>query len=273
MKMIFDDHLVKEVVEGTTPVPGQGATPQEREEYARKNRRALRLMGLNLDDSHMCYVQEHEYARDAWAALERVNQRATSQREHHVRRKLQVIRQEEGESILKYAGRARTMALELRSLGFQMDEQTFIGYVLEGALPEYEESVKVLRNSTRQEVFEDVVNVLETAEARRERDLLERAKYGGGGGRQQGLRAQGQVELGLRATRRGLRETRHASTTRSQGTSSEIALSTRRRWRRARCHRGRVEVTTKGMEVKGASMLMLPWRCGWTLSSTTKLGA
>jgi hypothetical protein len=41
------------------------------------------------------------------------------------------------------------MALELRNLGFQMDEQTLIGYVLEGALPEYKESVKVLRNSTR----------------------------------------------------------------------------------------------------------------------------
>jgi hypothetical protein len=76
------------VVEGTTPVPGQGATPQEREEYARKNRRALCLMGLNLDDSQMCYIQELEFAKDAWAALSRVNQRATSQHEHHLRRKL-----------------------------------------------------------------------------------------------------------------------------------------------------------------------------------------
>jgi hypothetical protein len=41
------------------------------------------------------------------------------------------------------------MALELRSLGSLMDEQTLIELFRKGALPEYEDSVKVLLSAKR----------------------------------------------------------------------------------------------------------------------------
>jgi hypothetical protein len=55
-----------------------------------------------------------------------------------------------------------------------------------------------------------VVNILETAEVRREQDSLGRAKYGGGGGRQQALAARSTRPGagGARSTRKQERSTR-----------------------------------------------------------------
>jgi len=108
--LLLKAHLVTKEL----PPPIEEPPPPEREaaaleRYNRKDRKALAVIILGVKAQHLPTLAEACTARQAWEALVEAFQRKTSARKVQLTLELATLRMRDGEALMTYVGRAKTL--------------------------------------------------------------------------------------------------------------------------------------------------------------------
>ena len=105
-----------------------------REARAQKDAQALGGMTLRLAESELHLALEAKSAKGLWDTIARVYRKGDTQSEILKMRKLVSLRMTEGESVMKYVGKFKTLGYELNRMGRTLDEK-FLCVMLMSSLP------------------------------------------------------------------------------------------------------------------------------------------
>jgi len=143
--LLLKAHLVTKEL----PQPIEEPPPPEREaaaleRYNRKDRKALAVIILGVKAQHLPTLAEARTARQAWEALVEAFQRKTSARKVQLTLELATLRMGDGEALMTYVGRAKTLRAELGGAGHPVGQDTAVMHVLAGLPPAYKTVTTVL---------------------------------------------------------------------------------------------------------------------------------
>jgi len=124
------------------PPPEREAAALER--YKRKKKKALAEIILGVKAQHLPTLAETGTARQAWDVLEAAFQSKTSARKVQITLELATLRMGDGEALMTYVGRAKTLRAELAGAGHPVGEDTAAMHVLAGLPPAYKTVTTVL---------------------------------------------------------------------------------------------------------------------------------
>ena len=102
---------------------------------------ALALIGLFVRDQHLSTVAECKTAHEAWTKLEGIHKAKTHARRLNLKRELNSLRLETGESLTKYVARARGIKDSMVAAGYKVEDDEVVLSVLSGLPSEYDMAV------------------------------------------------------------------------------------------------------------------------------------
>jgi hypothetical protein len=123
-------------------VEGDGEYDEQKDEGA------FAAISQSVPDSVMMAIAEYDTAREAWGAIRRMRvgeDRVKKARVKQLKRKLDRMEMEDGESVSVFAQKLTTLVAEIRSLGQEIKDEAVIE-ILFGAVPDR---------------FADIVNTIE----------------------------------------------------------------------------------------------------------------
>lgn len=143
--LLFEAHLIsKELVQPIEEPPPPEREAAALERYNRKDRKALAEIILGVKAPHLPTLAEAKTTRQAWDALQEALQSNTSARKVQLTRELATLRMGEGEALMAYVGRAKTLRAELAGAGHPVGEDTAVTLVLADLPRVYETVTTVL---------------------------------------------------------------------------------------------------------------------------------
>lgn len=105
---------------------------------------AKALIGLNVSSQYLGQIVVAKNAKEAWDGLEKVFRGKTTARQLQLKRELMTLKQESGEPVAKYVGRAKDLERELLAAGAEVKPQDLAMSVITGLSKDFDMLVTVL---------------------------------------------------------------------------------------------------------------------------------
>ena len=97
-----------------------------------QSKKALSIIGLNVEDHHLGSIEECKTAKEAWDLLEKTYKSKTNARKMQLRQELHSLKMKPGEPVTMYVGRAKDLYRDLVATGFEMKPDELAWSVLAG---------------------------------------------------------------------------------------------------------------------------------------------
>ncbi len=167
MQLILEERGLWSVISGEVAQPEASAGTAEIRAFAEKNRRALILLGANVEASQLSYIKPHALAKAAWDELCSIYERVAAVNKLYLRDQLRKACMHEGESMQVYINRVRDIAMQLDAVGASVDEAELVLVLLEGLPKSYTTFVTALEAGSSDLVLNEVMSKLLHEELRR----------------------------------------------------------------------------------------------------------
>ncbi|GAQ93030.1 protein with ribonuclease H-like and integrase domains [Klebsormidium nitens] len=97
-----------------------------------QSKKALSIIGLNVEDHHLGSIEECKPAKEAWDLLEKTYKSKTNARKMQLRQELHSLKMKSGEPVTMYVGRAKNLYRDLVATGVEMKPDELAWSVLAG---------------------------------------------------------------------------------------------------------------------------------------------
>lgn len=162
----------------------EGGTPTKKAARAKIDKKALAVIGLNIENTQLDKIAGCKTAREAWMALENSYKTKSTAKIMQLSRELMDLKKGSGESLEMYFSRAKSIREQLLMGGHVVEEREVAFRVLTGLPQEYQMVVTVLENSEKTLELDDVMARLLPVEAKIVAQVkVESAYYSGSGSR------------------------------------------------------------------------------------------
>jgi hypothetical protein len=165
MMMVLKEKGLWEFVEGKELDPA--ASEKERNDFKRREERALALLVLSLSDAQLLHVQPALTAKEAWLKLSEVHERKGLANKLYLRRKFLTVKMEEGDGMQAHINKVKTMAQQLTAIGAPVADEDIIVTLLYSLPENYESLIVALESRADALTLEFITARLLHEEARR----------------------------------------------------------------------------------------------------------
>ena len=112
--------------------------------WIRNDRKAQAFIGLTLGEDHLAHVRDVKTAKEMFQSIKDLFERVTLFNKIVARRKFYTATMAEGEKIMTYINRVKTLAATLKSMGVDIDDQEIAMTVLCGLPPRFDNLISAL---------------------------------------------------------------------------------------------------------------------------------
>ena len=165
MGMLLEEKDLWEVVIGEETLPST-ASPQDQEKFNKKQRKALIMITLSINDKELSHVRSCKTATEAWNKLVAVHEAKGIANRLFLRDQLRHAKMEEGEKMLDYITRVRNLVEKLDAVGMPIKDDEVVLTLL-GGLPKSYTPLVVALESCSNLLLEDCCTRLLHEELRR----------------------------------------------------------------------------------------------------------
>ena len=144
-------------------VQGVGDVNEELDAQARG------LIMLNVERHHLALVVGCTTSKEAWTAFKDMYKAASHARQRQLKRELNALCMERGETVAKYKGRASELRGQLEAAGSPIKEDELVQAILSGLPTDYETVVTVLESTDEEMTLQGVMPKLLQVEQRLKR--------------------------------------------------------------------------------------------------------
>ncbi|GMF42751.1 unnamed protein product [Phytophthora lilii] len=125
MQMVLEERDLWEVVSGESKLVNC-ATALDQAAFKRKSRKALAIICLALEDSQLPLVRSASGAHDAWSRLEGHFKKKSLANKLFLRRRFITTTMEEGDDVLEYINKIKTLAEQLDAVNAPVSEDDLV---------------------------------------------------------------------------------------------------------------------------------------------------
>lgn len=134
LMMLLEKHDLWGIVDGTEVLP-EGATNKARQEFHKRERRAMAEICLSLGDTQLPFVMTAKTAKEAWKKLEDHYEKKSLANKLFLRKKFFTAVKLEGDSMVSHINKMKTLAAQMEAVGAPVTEDDVVTTLL-CSLPE-----------------------------------------------------------------------------------------------------------------------------------------